>query len=257
MDESCSTLIRSEKSFETETTSGSGRNSREKKCLEWRSTKSAKMFSICCLKPSASRNNSSAKQWNQFSSSGFFFYASQQWLCVGTCWNIFHQRSQLRNQSNHIHGAGRRSFGVCWTERETERAPTTTAAAFTWRHFHWKVILNESLDVCVLTALECAVSATHGSYTKFTLRSNEIVAGFNSDWWLSTWSVLSFLWFPFSARLAALRRNRFRWIWVFEQQRNPNVSFGGCSKWIHMERKQNKAIGNGLSCASTLGSRCK
>lgn len=52
-----------------------------------------------------------------------------------------HQRNKWENQSNHIHWDSIAALRLCWEQRSKEI--TTTAAAFTWRHFYWKVIRQE------------------------------------------------------------------------------------------------------------------
>lgn len=84
------------------------------------------------------------------------FYASQWWIM---CWYMLKylpqtsgtptkETNEKTSQTTFMELAGDLLvlLCLCWEWREIEGI-TTTAAAFTWRHFYWKVIPNER---CVL-----------------------------------------------------------------------------------------------------------
>lgn len=62
---------------------------------------------------------------------------------------VTHWAIRQKNQSDHIHW----QFVCCGAAAERKNRRITTAAAFIWRHFYWKVILNGCLialaGVCV------------------------------------------------------------------------------------------------------------
>lgn len=169
---------------------------------------------------------------------------SRDCVCVGTCWNIFHQRSQLRNPSNHIHWRWQEiALGVCWTRGE--RTSNRRGLYMTSLPLKGHPAAGVSVERLLVVALVSYTKNPLCTVTKYRRWFQ------NSDWWLSTWSALSFLWFQFSARSAGLWRERFRLIWVFDTragtQKRPSAVVG--SEFTRNENK-NKTIGNGLSCAS-------
>lgn len=96
-----------------------------------------------------------------FLSQQIFFMLLECWLSVGTYMLKYlserrsHQWTKT-SQTTFI-GVDWRFFGATLSVQRREIKETTTAAAFTWRHFYWKVILNECYIYISLSVFDCYV----------------------------------------------------------------------------------------------------
>lgn len=76
---------------------------------------------------------------------------------------VTHWATRLKNQSDHIHWQFVSCCGAAEREKREKIEEITTAAAFIWRHFYWKVILNECLIalVCMCVKHKMIVFVVH------------------------------------------------------------------------------------------------
>lgn len=114
------------------------------------------------------------------------FYVSEMadQCCSGTCWNSIYKTWTPTEQARKLvkpHSlelAGDFFWLYACVENKRSKEISTTAAAFTWRHFYWKVIQKECPCVCVklveLSSCFIVVNvATRVFRLKYTLQWNE------------------------------------------------------------------------------------
>lgn len=110
-----------------------------------------------------------------------------------TYWATTASSSLTKNQSDHIHWQfepvllrrGKR-------ERERKIEEITTAAAFIWRHFYWKVILNECLSFFDGMSVEEACGCICGSLVTCNV-ANQTESFALCSAWHRNFSLSSFL----------------------------------------------------------------